>query len=79
MWLVATAYNFRWPQRSVRWRRTTADPPGGRWVNRPPAQAAGLTDQCWSPHELLTCPVPPAPVKRRARPPGWLRGVAQAA
>ncbi len=79
MWLVGTAYNFCWPHRSLRRRRTIADPPGRRWVNRTPAQAAGLTDHCWSLHELLTFPVPPAPVKRRGRPPGWLREVAHAA
>jgi len=36
-----------------------------------PAMAAGLTDQCWSVHELLSYRVPPppwTPPKRRGRP-----------
>jgi hypothetical protein len=78
MWLVGACYNFCWPHRSLRRRRGTADPPGGKWVERPPAQAAGLTDRCWSVHELLACSVPPAPVKRRGRRPKWLAEVALA-
>ena len=40
-----------------------------------PAQAAGLTDHRWTVHELLTVPCPLPPVKRRGRPPHWLREV----
>jgi transposase-like protein len=72
LWLVGASYNFCWPHRSLRYRRGPADPPGGRWVEGTPAQAAGLTDHGWSVHELLTFPVPgPAP-KRRGRRPKWL-------
>jgi hypothetical protein len=78
MWLVGTCYNFCWPHRSLRQRRP-ADLPGGKWVERTPAQAAGLADHCWSLHELLTFRVPPAPVKRRGRRPRWLQEVARAA
>ncbi len=79
LWLVGTCYNFCWPHRSLRRRRMRDDPPGGRWVARTPAQAAGLTDHQWSLHELLTFPVPPPPVKRRGRRPRWLQEVAHAA
>jgi hypothetical protein len=79
MWLVGTCYNFCWPQDSLRQRRAATDPPGGKWVARTPAQAAGLAEHCWSMHELLTFRVPPPPVKRRGRRPRWLREVAYAA
>jgi transposase-like protein len=72
MWLVGSCYNFCWPQDSLRRRRGPADPPGGKWVARTPAQAAGLTAHCWSLHELLTYQVPPPPVTRRGRRPRWL-------
>jgi transposase-like protein len=78
MWLVGTCYNFCWPHRSLRQRRP-ADRPGGRWVERTPAQVAGLAGHRWSLHELLTFRVPPAPVNRRGRRPRWLREVARAA
>jgi transposase-like protein len=79
MWLVGTCYNFCWPHDSLRQRRGAADPPGGKWIARTPAQAAGLTDHHWSLHELLTSSVPPPPVKRRGRRPRWLQEVAYAA
>ncbi len=72
LWLVGTCYNFCWPQDSLRRRRRPSDPPGGKWVARTPAQAAGLTAHCWSLQELLTYQVPPPPVKRRGRRPRWL-------
>ena len=79
MWLVGTVYNFCRPHRSLRRLRGAAAPPGGRWVERTPAQAAGLTDHRWSVHELLTCPVPGVAPTRRGRRPTWLREVARAA
>jgi len=79
MWVVGTCYNFCWPHESLRRRRDAADPPGGKWVARTPAQAAGLTDHCWSVPELLSYQVPPPPLKRRGRRPRWLQEVAQAA
>ena len=79
LWLVGTCYNFCWAHRSLRRWRALADPPGGRWVERTPAQAADLTDHRWSLHELLSFPVPPPPVKRRGRRPRWLREVVLAA
>ena len=72
MWLVGTGDTFCWPQDSLRRRRRPSDPPGGNWVARTPAQAAGLTAHCWSLHQLLTYQVPPPPVKRRGRRPRWL-------
>jgi len=78
MWLVGACYNFCWPHRSLRRWRTATDPAGPHWVERTPAQAAGLTDHRWSLHELLTFPVLPPPVTRRGRRPRWLREVAHA-
>ncbi len=79
LWLVGGCYNFCWPHHSLRQRRGAAEPPGSTWVARTPAQAAGLTDHCWSVHELLTCQVPPPPVKRRGRRPRWWQEMARAA
>jgi hypothetical protein len=79
MWLAGTCYNFCWPHESLRRRRVAGDPPGGQWLERTPAQATELTDHRWSVHELLTFPVPPAPLKRRGRRPLWLQEVARAA
>ncbi|MDP9374514.1 MAG: hypothetical protein M3Q65_19105 [Chloroflexota bacterium] len=77
--MSGTCYNFCRAHRSLRRRRGPADPPGGRWVERTPAQAAGLTDHRWSLHELLTFPVPPPPITRRGRRPRWLQELAHAA
>ena len=79
MWLVGGAYNFCRPHRSLRRLRGADAPPGGRWLARTPAQAAGLTDHRWSLHELLTYPVPDAVPKRRGRRPRWLLHATQAA
>ena len=79
MWVVGTCYNCCWPHASLRRRRGPTDPPGGTWVARTPAQAAGLTDHRWSVPELLTYQVPPPPRKRRGRRPRWLQEVAHAA
>jgi hypothetical protein len=71
MWLVGAAYNFCRPHRSLRRLRGADDPPGGRWLERTPAQAAGVTDHAWSLHDLLTYPVPGVAPKRRGRRPKW--------
>ncbi|HEX2171886.1 MAG TPA: hypothetical protein VHL09_05525 [Dehalococcoidia bacterium] len=78
-WLIGTCSTFCWPHRSLRRRRTAADPPGGRWLPRPPAQAAGRTDHAWTLHELLTSPVPRPIPKRPGRRPNWLRQLTPAA
>jgi transposase-like protein len=65
MWLVGTVYNFVTPHRSL--------------SERTPAEAAGLTDHRWTVHDLLTFPLPLPSVKRRGRPPKWLREIPDAA
>jgi hypothetical protein len=77
MWLVGTVYNFCCWHRSLRL-------PGDsvaerRWIERTPAQAAGLTDHRWSLYELLSFVVFPSPPKRRGRRPRWLLEAADAA
>jgi transposase-like protein len=71
MYLVGCVYNFCTLHKSLRLplyiteRRV-------HWVRRTPAIVAGLTDHCWSLHELLSfkVPLPPyVPPKRRGRPP----------
>jgi transposase-like protein len=60
MFLVGTVYNFCTPHASLHPTQTTT-----------PAMAAGITDHCWTMHELLSFPVPPprwTPPKRRGRP-----------
>ena len=78
MWLVGTVYNLCRTHRSLRLPCSgTAE---RRWVERTPAQAAGLTDHRWSLHELLSFTVlPAAPLKRRGRRPRWLLEAAHAA
>jgi hypothetical protein len=60
MFVVGTVYNFCTPHASLSpTRRTTS------------AMAAGITDHCWTLHELLLFHVPLsrwAPPKRRGRP-----------
>ena len=60
MCVVGTVYNFCTPHTSLSQTRQTT-----------PAMAAGITDHCWTMHELLSFPVPLsrwAPPKRRGRP-----------
>ena len=78
MWLIGTAYNFCCWHRSL---RLPGDGGAGerRWIERTPAQAAGLTDHRWSLYELLVFAVPPTPPKRRGRRPRWLLEAAHAA
>jgi hypothetical protein len=71
MWLIGTVYNYCRVHRSLRLAESGAGE-HGRWVERTPAQAAGLTDHRWSLYELLSFAVPPAPLKRRGRRPRWL-------
>lgn len=73
MFLVGTCYNFCWTHESMRREREGSDPPGGKWVQSTPAQAAGLADHRWSVEELLSFRVPPAKIpKWRGRRPKWL-------
>jgi transposase-like protein len=60
MFLVGTGYNFCTPHASLSHAHKTT-----------PAMAAGITDHCWTMHELLSFRVPLsrwAPPKRRGRP-----------
>jgi transposase-like protein len=60
MFVVGTVYNFCTPHTSLSQARQTT-----------PAMAAGITDHCWTMHELLSFQVPLsrwAPPKRRGRP-----------
>src|SRR5215831_3879149 len=60
MFLVGTAYNFCTPHASLSQAQKTT-----------PAMAAGITDHCWTMHELLSFHVPLprwAPPQRRGRP-----------
>jgi transposase-like protein len=71
MYLIGTVYNFCTFHRSLRVRRRgRPDRVGHRWHERTPAMAAGITDHCWSVHELLSFHVPLprwSPPKRRGR------------
>lgn len=61
MYLIGTIYNFCTPHASLAHT-------GGK---RTPAMAAGITDHCWSVHELLSYHVPPprwTPPTQRGRP-----------
>ncbi|MGF1504227.1 MAG: hypothetical protein ACFB51_03690 [Anaerolineae bacterium] len=57
MYLVGGVYNFCTYHTSLRqalyWHNGTV-----RWVKRTPAMAMGLSEHCWSVHELLTHKVP---------------------
>ena len=45
------SYNFCWPVRTLRERKAA-----GKWEQRTPAMAAGLTDHIWTMKEWLTLP-----------------------
>jgi transposase-like protein len=67
MYLVGCAYNFCWYHRSL--RLPAPKGAGGKWIERTPAMAAGLTGRPWRMIDLLGYPV-----ARQARPPGrWRR------
>lgn len=71
---VGSAYHFCWEH--ARLRRPAPPGAGGKWPERTPAMAVGLTDHRWSLQELLRYQVPlPAWVapKRRGRPPKQTR------
>jgi hypothetical protein len=60
MFLVGTVYNFCTPHASLSPAQKTT-----------PAMAAGITDHCWTMHELLSFHVPLSrwsPPKQRGRP-----------
>jgi IS1 family transposase len=61
MYLIGTVYNFCTPHASLAHASATTTP----------AMAAGITDHCWSVHELLSYHVPPprwTPPTQRGRP-----------
>jgi len=65
MVVVGTVYNFCTPHESLADTQKTT-----------PAMAAGITDHCWTIHELLSFHVPLSrwvPPKRRGRPSGALQ------
>ena len=82
MWLVGTCYNFLWVHSSLRQERGGGGgekPSASKWIERTPAQAAGLTDDRWTFEELMSFVVVPARIpKRRGRRPKWLLEVARA-
>ena len=78
MWLVGCCYNFCWEHRSLLLRDVGGDE--ARREKHTPAQAAGLTDHCWTLMELLSMPVVPSYIpNRRGRRPKWLVEAARAA
>jgi transposase-like protein len=80
MWLVGTVYNFCRAHRSLRLPNDTGMVASTRhWIERTPAEAAGLTDHRWSLYEVLSFAVPPSPPRRRGRRPRWLLEAAHAA
>jgi len=81
MWLMGTCYNFVWLHRSLRQERGGGEEPSAsKWIERTPAQAAGLTDHRWTLEELMSFMVVPARIpKRRGRRPKWLLEAARAA
>jgi hypothetical protein len=92
MWLMGTCYNFLWAHRSLRQERggggssssssssSGEEPSAEKWIERTPAQAAGLTDHRWTMEELMSFVVMPARMpKRRGRRPKWLLEAARAA
>jgi transposase-like protein len=67
-YLIGTVYNFCTPPASLRWTKTAA---GGACVERTPAMAARIPEQCWNVRERLSFHVPPprwTPPQRCGRP-----------
>jgi hypothetical protein len=81
MWLVGTCYNFLWVHRSLRQKECDfEESSASKWIERTPAQAAGLTDHRWTLEELMSFVVVPARIpKRRGRRPKWLLEAVRAA
>ena len=74
VYLVGTVYNFCTYHHSLRVEFLLLHNQR-RWLQRTPANAAGITDHRWTVHELLWFKVPKPPVlpKRRGRPSkAWL-------
>lgn len=68
MYMVGTVYNFCSHHKSLRIAGLIG---GHKWLERTPAQAAGITDHRWTVRELLSfqiAPLPWRPPKRRGRP-----------
>jgi len=68
---VGTVYNFCTNHDSLRVALLIGRAGRRHWVLRTPAMAAGITDHCWTVHELLAYHVPPArwtPPSHRGRP-----------
>jgi transposase-like protein/IS1 family transposase len=66
MYMIGTVYNFCTPHASLVHAGSATTP----------AMAAGITDHCWTVHELLSFPVPPSrwtPPQQRGRPSGALK------
>ncbi len=61
MFVLGCVYNLCTEHHSLRVRLAVGSR-SYRWVARTPALASGLTDHCWSLHELFTFQVPPPPV-----------------
>jgi transposase-like protein len=78
MWLAGSCYNLCTAHRSLRQRAGDPEGRGPRWQARTPAMAAGLSDHCWTIHELLAYPVPIAGRPKRGRRPKWLLAAAAA-
>jgi transposase-like protein len=75
IFLIGTVYNFCTVHDSL---RLPASGSGLKWSQRTPAMAAGLTEHCWSVHELLSYRVPLVrwtPPKRRGRPSKQMQAV----
>ncbi len=77
MYLLGCVYNFCTFHKSLRQEQGKGS---GKWQQRTPAMAAGITQECWSVTDLFAYRVPPAPFvarKRRGRPPGSGKKTAQ--
>jgi transposase-like protein len=73
MYLVGCVYNFCTEHESLRLPGLIG---GHKWLARTPAIASGLTDHCWTIHELLSFKVPPPrwrPTMPRGRPTNALK------